>query len=318
MYYTSLMKTYETIFEALYDKKDFITGEQLAQSLQVSRTAIWKAIKTLEDQGIQIETAKGKGYRWIAGDLMIPDRITENIGIPVSYMPKSVSTQLDAKQGMDAGNPAPMLYLAPHQTAARGRMGRQFFAQENGGIYMSLHINPHVTFDKLPTYTLMVAAATVKAIARLTGKETDIKWVNDIYLEGKKIVGILTEAVSSIETGTITDVIIGVGINFNLTTIPDELKDKVGSLFTNENPTIAKNQLISEIWKLFLTIPEHELFKVYRDKSLVLDRHVTFTQGGVDYAGVAEDITPSGGLLVTLEDGTVMELSSGEVSLSSW
>lgn len=312
------MKTYEKIFEALYEKKDFITGESLAQSLQVSRTAIWKAIKTLEEQGITIETSKGKGYRWVSGDLLIPDKITSQTGLPVTFVQSSASTQLDAKQGMDSGNSSPRLYLAGNQTAARGRMGRQFFAEKNGGIYMSLHIKPNVAFDQLPTYTLMVASATVRAIHRLTGKDCDIKWVNDIYFEGKKIVGILTEAVSSIETGTITDVIIGVGINFHLKGIPSDLKQKAGSLFSDDLPTITRNDLISEIWHIFSTIPEHDLYKVYRDKSLVLDRHVTFTQNGQDYSGIAQDITPNGGLLVELDSGGMMEISSGEVSLTSW
>lgn len=312
------MKTYEKIFEALYEKKEFMTGEMLAQSLQVSRTAIWKAIKTLEEQGVSIETCKGKGYRWLSGDLLIPDKITQKTGLPVTFAQSSASTQLDAKQGMDRGNSSPRLYLAGNQTAARGRMGRQFFAEKNGGIYMSLHIKPNVSFDSLPTYTIMVASATVRAIHRLTGKDCDIKWVNDIYLDGKKIVGILTEAVSSIETGTITDVIIGVGINFHLKNIPDELSLKVGSLFSEKNPNITRNELISEIWQIFSTIPEQDLYKVYRDKSLVLDRHVTFTQNGEDYSGIAQDITPTGGLLVELDKGGLMEISSGEISLTSW
>lgn len=312
------MRTYETIFNLLYNHKQFLTGEELAQQLGISRTAVWKAVKTLEEQGIEIETMKGRGYRWISGDLLIPETITDSTKIPVSYSSKSASTQLDARQGMDIGNPSPMLYLAPNQTAARGRLGRKFYAQENGGIYMSLHLKPNVAVNESPTYTLMVAAAIVKSISRLTGKEADIKWVNDIYLDGKKIAGILTEAITSIETGLITDVIIGVGINFKLTDIPKDLKDKVASLFEHEEPTITRNQLISEIWNLFCTIPEQELFKVYRDKSIVLGRQVSFSLSGNDYTGLVDDITKTGGLLLTLSNEEQMSLSSGEVSLSSW
>lgn len=318
LYYTRLMKTYETIFNLLYNHKQFLTGEELAKQLGISRTAVWKAIKTLEEQGITIKTLKGKGYRWISGDLLIPETITDDTGIQVSYSKKSTSTQLDARQGMDLGNTAPMLYLAPHQTAARGRLGRQFYAQENGGVYMSLHLKPNVAINELPAYTLMVAAAVVKAISRLTGKNADIKWVNDIYLNGKKIAGILTEAITSIETGLITDVIIGVGINVKLTDIPEELKDKVSSLFENEEPTITRNQLINEIWNLFFLIPENELFKVYRDKSIVLGRQVSFSQSGKEYTGLVNDITSTGELLLTLSNGEKMSLSSGEVSLKSW
>lgn len=182
---------------------------------------------------------------------------------------------------------------------------------------MSLHLKPNVPFEEIKPYTLMVASSIVKAISRLTGIETDIKWVNDIYYNGKKIAGILTEAISSVETGLITDVIIGVGINFYITDFPKAISQKAGSLFSSQ-PTITRNELITEIWKLFLTIPEKDLVKVYKEKSLVLNKQVTFSENDIEFSGLAIDITNQGHLLVKLDNGQEKLLRSGEISLSSW
>ncbi|WP_057491338.1 bifunctional biotin--[acetyl-CoA-carboxylase] ligase/biotin operon repressor BirA [Streptococcus orisasini] len=311
------MKTYEKIYQLLAQTDSFVTGETLGKELNISRTAVWKAIQTLEGKGLVIESVKNRGYRLLSGDLFLPDEIEKATGIKVFFNEKSTSTQLDAKAGMEKGDPVPALYLAPSQKAAKGRFSRQFFTPERGGIYMSLHLHPELPFKQLPAYTLMVASSLVKAISRLTGIDPEIKWVNDIYLNGKKIAGILTEAVSSIETGLITDVIIGMGINFHVTDFPEELQSKAASLFS-EKPTITRNELISEIWNIFFNIPKADLIKVYKEKSLVLDRQVSFVENNIAYKGTAVDITDTGQLIVQLENGEEKSLNSGEISLSSW
>ncbi|MCR5492795.1 MAG: bifunctional biotin--[acetyl-CoA-carboxylase] ligase/biotin operon repressor BirA [Streptococcus sp.] len=310
------MKTYEKIYDYLQNKDDYISGETLAKEFELSRTAIWKAIKTLEEKGVKINSVKKRGYKIISGDLLLPEVITKELKIPVTINEKSESTQLDAKNNMEFDKQS-HLYLAPSQEKAKGRFGRQFFASKQGGIYMSLHLKPNVPFEEIKPYTLMVASSIVKAISRLTGIETDIKWVNDIYYNGKKIAGILTEAISSVETGLITDVIIGVGINFYITDFPKAISQKAGSLFSSQ-PTITRNELITEIWKLFLTIPEKDLVKVYKEKSLVLNKQVTFSENDIEFSGLAIDITNQGHLLVKLDNGQEKLLRSGEISLSSW
>ncbi|SUO79731.1 bifunctional biotin--[acetyl-CoA-carboxylase] ligase/biotin operon repressor BirA [Streptococcus equinus] len=310
------MKTYEKIYDYLQNKDDYISGETLAKEFELSRTAIWKAIKTLEEKGVKIDSVKKRGYKIISGDLLLPEVIAKELKIPVTINKKSESTQLDAKNNMEFDKQS-HLYLAPSQEKAKGRFGRQFFASKQGGIYMSLHLKPNVPFEEIKPYTLMVASSVVKAISRLTGIETDIKWVNDIYYNGKKIAGILTEAISSVETGLITDVIIGVGINFYITDFPNAISQKAGSLFSSQ-PTITRNELITEIWKLFLTIPEKDLVKVYKEKSLVLNKQVTFSENDIEFSGLAIDITNQGYLLVKLDNGQEKLLRSGEISLSSW
>ena len=311
------MKTYEKIFDILSQADDYVNGEKIAQKLGISRTSIWKAIQKLEKEGIQIESVKNRGYRLTAGDLLIPDWIEAHSPVQVFFNPDCQSTQMDAKAGMEAGRPANTLYLATAQSAGRGRFGRSFFCPSQGGFYMSLHLKPNLPFDQLPSYTILTAGAIYKAVKNLTLMEVDIKWVNDIYYRNKKISGILTEATTSIETGLVTDVIIGVGFNFFIKDFPAEIKEKAGSLF-EEKPDISRNELIAEIWKCFYESDPEELIYLYKQRSLVLGRQVTFSQKGVDYQGLAKDISDSGQLLVQLTDDQKIWLNSGEVSLTSW
>lgn len=194
----------EKLFIALQERKDWVSGQDLAQELQLSHTAIGKAIQALKSKGLTIETVPKKGYRLTSGDLLVPDWISQQTGLAISHQASSASTQLDARAGMDQGRPVPHLYLADQQTQARGRFGRQFFTSPTGGIYMSLHLQPNQPAQDLPAYTLMVAASLILAIRELTGITCQIKWVNDIYLGRQKIAGILTEAMTAVETGLVT------------------------------------------------------------------------------------------------------------------
>lgn len=315
--YTIAMKTTEIIYDILSQHSSGISGEAIAKQLNISRTSVWKAIKSLESQGLVIESSKQNGYRLLEGDLLIPEIIEKALQIQVSYNEKSISTQKDAKENILTNPKTPQLYLAPKQEMAKGRMNRPFFTSENGGIYMSLHLKPNVHYSDLEPFTMMAASSITKAISRLTGIDTQIKWVNDIYLGQKKIAGIITEAITSVETGLITDVIIGIGLNFFIKDFPDDLNSKAGSLFSVQ-PTVTRNQLIIEIWKLFTEIPVKDHIKVYKDKSLVLNRQVTFMKNDTLISGKAIAITDEGHLVIRLESGQEKILRSGEISLSSW
>lgn len=311
------MKTTEIIYDILSQHSSGISGEAIAKQLNISRTSVWKAIKSLESQGLVIESSKQNGYQLLEGDLLIPEIIEKALQIQVSYNEKSISTQKDAKENIMTNPKTPQLYLAPKQEMAKGRMNRPFFTSENGGIYMSLHLKPNVHYSDLEPFTMMAASSITKAISRLTGIDTQIKWVNDIYLGQKKIAGIITEAITSVETGLITDVIIGIGLNFFIKDFPDDLNSKAGSLFSVQ-PTVTRNQLIIEIWKLFTEIPVKDHIKVYKDKSLVLNQQVTFMENDTLFSGKAIAITDEGHLVIRLESGQEKILRSGEISLSSW
>ena len=311
------MKSHQLVYQILARENDYVSGEKIGEELNLSRTSIWKAIQRLQQESLEIDSIKNKGYKLIQGDLILPDLIQEKTNLIVHYKPETKSTQTDAKEGIEAGNKGNTLYLSTCQTAGRGRFQRPYYSPSQGGIYMSLHIQPNLHYEKLPSYTLLVAAAVYKAIKNLTMIEVDIKWVNDIYFKNKKIAGILTEAMTSVETGLVTDVIIGLGINFAIEDFPEDLKEKAGSLFMPPAP-ITRNELISEIWRCFYQTAPEELLHLYKEHSLVLGREVSFIQDQTKKKGVAKDISDKGQLLIQLDDQTEIWLNSGEISLTSW
>ena len=311
------MKSHQLVYQILARENDYVSGEKIGEELNLSRTSIWKAIQRLQQEGLEIDSIKNRGYKLIQGDLILPDLIQEKTNLIVHYKPETKSTQTDAKEGVEAGNKGNTLYLSTCQTAGRGRFQRPYYSPSQGGIYMSLHIQPNLPYEKLPSYTLLVAAAVYKAIKNLTMIEVDIKWVNDIYLKNKKMAGILTEAMTSVETGLVTDIIIGLGINFSIEDFPEELKEKAGSLFMPPAP-ITRNELISEIWRCFYQTAPEELLYLYKEHSLVLGREVSFIQDQTEKKGVAKDISDKGQLLIQLDDQTEIWLNSGEISLTSW
>ena len=182
---------------------------------------------------------------------------------------------------------------------------------------MSLHLKPNLSYLDLPAYTLLTAATIYKAVKNLSLIDLDIKWVNDLYLNQKKIAGILTEAITSVETGLVTDVIIGVGINFSIADFPKNLQGKAGSLFSKSSP-ITRNELIAEIWKCFYETDADELLYLYKKQSIVLGKEVSFKKDQEIISGKACDISDQGQLQIELATGEKIWLNSGEVSLTKW
>ena len=311
------MKSHQLVYQILARENDYVSGEKIGEELNLSRTSIWKAIQRLQQEGLEIDSIKNRGYKLIQGDLILPDLIQENTNLTIRYKPETKSTQTDAKEGIEAGNKGNTLYLSTCQTAGRGRFQRPYYSPSQGGIYMSLHIQPNLPYEKLPSYTLLVAAAVYKAIKNLTMIEVDIKWVNDIYLKNQKIAGILTEAMTSVETGLVTDIIIGLGINFSIEDFPEYLKEKAGSLFMQPAP-ISRNDLISEIWNCFYNTDPDELLYIYKERSIVLGKEVTFQLDGKLKKGLAKEISKSGQLQVELANKHTIWLNSGEISLTGW
>lgn len=320
-----MMATKDKVLQLLKDSAEFLSGEKMAKQLQVSRTSIWKAIKELEKTGYQFEH-RAKGYRYLPSDVLDAQEISQALhyfkpDLKVHILKQSDSTMKDAKLIAAQHQMSSVLLVADTQEQAHGRFGRPFFAKPGQGIYMSLLLHPHQRFDELPHYTIIAASACIKAIQELTGKSASIKWVNDIYLNDKKICGILSEAVSDMESGEISSVIIGIGMNFSIpqTHFPKEIQNKASSLFPDGNKTITRNEMISQIWQNFFTYlsdSSNAYLSLYRERSFVLGKKVSFTQKGVAYTGIAKEIEDHGELIVETEHG-ILTLSSGEISLSA-
>lgn len=307
---------------------DFLSGEEMAQQLSVSRTAIWKAINELKKEGHIISSSPNKGYSYEKNDVLSAEGIQLSLkpqtpNLHITILGASDSTMKNTKLAAINGEPENTLIVADMQEAPKGRFGRPFFSKAGCGIYMSMLLRPNQNFEEMAQYTVIMAVAVSKAIDCLAKVTTEIKWVNDIYLNGKKVCGILSEAMSDVESGQISNVIIGMGINFSIkqTEFPAALSETATSLFPNQEPTISRNELIAEIWNQFYAIlaelPDQSFLDEYRSKSFVLGKEVTFTQAGKNYQGTAKTINPQGELVICLANGTEKTLSSGEISLSS-
>lgn len=223
------------------------------------------------------------------------------------------STNTQARLYAANGGSSPALFIADSQTAGRGRTGKSFYSPKSTGVYASLLL-PAEPRDAV-YMTTAAAVAVRRAIERVTQISADIKWVNDLYLRGKKVAGILCESLFVENRGY---VIIGFGINVSTSDFPDELLGVATSLGLHGNAPIkdtlaaaCAEELIA-VWKSGLT---PTLLYEYKKNSAVLGKHILYTENGISREGTATDIDSEGRLLVRLDDGSELALSSGEISV---
>lgn len=308
-----------------------LSGELVAERLSVSRASVWKAVRALRDEGHKIGASTRRGYRMEPdSDVLSEEGIRACIseGSPVRgvvCLASVDSTNTYAKGLALSGGAHGTLVTADRQTAGRGRRGRSFFSPPGTGLYMSLILRPHIELERFQTVTIAAAVAVCRTIESLTCRRPRIKWVNDIYLEetngldgadgeARKICGILTEAVSDVESGAIESVVVGIGLNVSTRDFAPDLARVAGSLFPG---SVSRNRLAAGIAERLLDCQERlgdpELIREYRDRSLLLGREVCFIRDGAECRGVALDIDAQGCLLLREEGGTVVTLRSGEV-----
>ncbi|MBR2293337.1 MAG: biotin--[Clostridia bacterium] len=233
-------------------------------------------------------------------------------GLPLHIFREIDSTNSEARRYAWGGGAIPAVFLAEGQTAGRGRMGRGFYSPDGTGIYFSLLFELPQEPNEVTRLTALAAVGVLRAIRRVTGVTPAIKWVNDLYLEGKKIAGILAESFLAEKTRC---AVLGVGVNLCTADFPAELKNVAGSLMTHgglRNELTAA--LIEEVWAL-LKSPDAAVMAEYRAHSTVLGKTVTYTQNGIRYEGVAQAIDDGGRLTVRRADGVTVLLSGGEISL---
>jgi len=236
-------------------------------------------------------------------------------GIDIIVFESIDSTNTEAKRVFEKDG-KDMLICAEKQTSGRGRQGKTFYSPEKTGIYMTVVIHPDLPLNFASRATTATAVAVCKAIEKLTDKKPKIKWVNDIFIDNRKVCGILTEAVS-LENNNIADgLIIGIGINISTTCFPDEIKDIAGSLNAKE---VNRNVLIAEIFKRVTDytsdLQNPSYIEKYKNRCFVLGKEITFEQSGKTYNATALDIDKNGGLIVKTSDGKTETLQSGEISI---
>ena len=237
------------------------------------------------------------------------DRIVSQLhsGYTVTVVEETASTNTALKEMAAAGAPMGTVLIAHRQSAGRGRLGRQFHSPE-GGLYLSVLIPP------ADAVTCRAAVAAAGAIESLCDAQVDIKWVNDLFLNGRKVAGILAEGVLAPD-GALTAVVLGVGINVGEMTFPDELQSIATSL-GNEGFHLAREDVAA--WflnELTATLTDPDVMDAYRRRNVALGRPITVLRGNETYPATAEDITDDGHLVVRTTDGTVQTLSSGEIRI---
>lgn len=315
------------ILSMLRGTDGYISGQQLCEKFQVSRTAVWKVMEQLKAEGYQIEAVRNRGYHLKnSPDVMAKAEIksvltTEWAGCDIYYFPETDSTNTQAKRLGDEGAAHGTLVAAEQQTSGKGRRGRSWESPAGSSIYMSILLRPDILPNQAPMLTLVMAQSVAEAIRIQTGEEALIKWPNDIVINGKKICGILTEM--STEIQWINHVVIGVGINVNTEYFPEEIAKTATSLYLENGKRQQRSLLIAEVLKQFeryysLFVNAGNLSAMQEEYNRLLvncDREVKVLGPGREYTGQAIGINETGELLVRMEDGQIREIYAGEVSV---
>lgn len=322
------MTTKEKLLALLEDSKGtFFSGEEIARTLQVSRAAVWKAVNALREDGYTIDAATNKGYRLSPdSDILSPQGIRrflkpEYRDLDLTVLPTVPSTNALVREKANQGCPEGCVIVACEQTAGRGRYGRQFFSPVDSGVYLSLLLRPTAYSPQQATcLTAAAAAAMCQAIEAVTGQQSGIKWVNDIFLHGKKVCGILTEAAVGLETGTLNYMVLGAGVNLYPPAegFPEEIQSIAGSVLERSCPE-AKNRLVGEFLNRFWDFYAHPECRAYledyRARSLAIGRNVTVLSAGKAVSAYAYGIDDDFRLLVRYENGDTEALSYGEIRI---
>lgn len=303
-----------------------LSGEEMAGELKVSRAAVWKAVKALEGEGHRIAAVPGSGYRLDAeSDVLTEAGIRSALppvlrDCPMEVHPVIGSTNTHLKALAGAGAPHGTLVVAGCQTAGRGRLGRSFYSPADSGLYLSLLLRPDRKAEDLLVITIASAVAVCRAIEHQTGVTASIKWVNDIFVGGRKVCGILTEAVSDFESGMVESIVIGVGVNIRPPEggFPPEVAGVAGALGASGG---TRNQIAAALYEELLALAGQltepaDFLEEYRSRSLVLGRALEFVHGGERITGIGRAISDEGSLVVDTPNGELV-LKSGEVSLGS-
>ena len=332
----------------LRESSEYLSGQELCDRFQVSRTAVWKVINQLKEEGYVIEAKQNRGYRLLESpDTMeayeLMSRMgTEWAGRKVFYKKETGSTNIDCKQLAVQGEPHGTLAVAERQVSGRGRRGRGWESPAGESIYMSLLCRPDFSPKKAPMLTLVMGISVAEAVERYTGLAAKIKWPNDIVVNGRKICGILTEMEMGLETKEIQYLVIGVGINVNngftgmqetgdwkqarRAAFPEELQGKATSLFLEmekRETKILRAPLVQYVMEafeknygLFLRSRDFYLFwESYNGYLVNRNAVVKVLDPQGEYTGIAREIDDAGDLLVETEDGTLKKVYSGEVSV---
>lgn len=319
------------------NKGGYVSGQELADDLDVSRTAVWKAIKELQNDGYSITATTNKGYSLSpTSDILSSEAIVQN-GAKVTdadyiHIYKEVdSTNNEAKRLIMEDKSFGTIIFAQKQNSGKGRRGRAFSSPAGDSIYVSFILEPLLDVKDSLLITVAASVAVARAVEQIgildgTSLNPKIKWVNDVYLENKKICGILTEAVSDVESGQIQSLVLGIGlnVNININDFPKDLKNIVGTVNT---PPGRRNKfaalIINEVFRVQKEINQYAsnrsdepvFMDEYRQRSMILGNNIYIIRDEERIEAKAIDIDRHGGLWVRYKNGKTELLNTGEISI---
>lgn len=324
----------EQVLETLENNKGrYISGNELAEKHYVSRNAVWKAVKTLQVEGHQISAVTNKGYCLDTdSDVFSAQSIGKYLNDAANPFRLEVhktvtSTNTVLKQLASRGEAEGLVVVAEEQSAGKGRLGRRFYSPPETGVYFSLLLRPKVNASDATLITTAAAVSVAKAIEAVTDSKAEIKWVNDVFCDGKKVCGILTEGSFDMESGGLEYAVLGIGINVKMPEdgFPGEISDIAAAISAGEISAELRSKLIAEtlkcFWSYYKNLPDKSFLKEYKQRSFVLGRDILVLSGESSRKARALDLDDECRLVVRFEDGSVETLSSGEVSIrpeTSW
>lgn len=320
------MKTKETVLQyLLLQNGEYVSGQTIASKLNISRNSVWKAIKSLEGEGYNIQATSKKGYLLKIDNDILSKKGIEQYLINKEFFDVEVheiveSTNTLCKEASSNMIIPGKVIASACQTKGRGRYTRNFYSPEQTGVYFSIVLTPKVSHEQLLYFTSIAAISVCAAIKKSLNKDVAIKWVNDIFLENKKVCGILTEASYSVENFSLEYIVIGIGINIYKPSngFPDELKEIAGYLLDEEVVDI-RNKLIAEtlenIYSYIINFDINYIHDEYKKKSMVIGRTISFRENDQLIKAAVKDINIKNELIVELSDGQERILNSGEISI---
>ncbi|WP_432404901.1 biotin--[acetyl-CoA-carboxylase] ligase [Wukongibacter sp. M2B1] len=316
------------VLEVLKKNKNcFISGEQLSNQLGVTRTSIWKYINALKQEGYKIESIPRRGYKLIeepdtlSKDELLIELDRNRLGDSIYYLQQVDSTNNYVKKLALEGAVEGTIVIGEQQTGGRGRLGRHWVSPPGTSIYMSMLLRPLIHPNEAAKITEITAAAVANAIDNVTGLKAGIKWPNDIILDNKKVCGILTEM--NAELNNINYVIVGIGVNVNI----DEFSDGISNIATSIKRVLGAEasrkdiviNIVKEFEKLYYDfINTGSLINtvdICKAKSVTLGRTVRIINKNETIIAKAIDITENGELVIKKDDGEIINVISGEVSV---
>lgn len=320
----------EAVLRLFTEADDYLSGEDVSVKLGCTRAAVWKHVNELRRLGYRFEAKPRKGYRLVARpDVVIPEEIkcfnqAKQIGKAIRYVASTSSTQLLAHEWADEGAEHGALVIANEQTGGKGRLGRMWHSPPGSGIWMSFVLRPKIPLVRAPHLTLLLSVAVTRALKKVTDADIGIKWPNDLFTDGRKVCGVLTEVRA--EADRIHYCVAGIGINVHKTRenpLPQQLQTVAVSLSEVSKRCLHRAELVAscceEIEQLFQLYEKQGFSPVktlWETHACMLHERVTVHSESGIKSGVAAGLDDSGALLLRTDHG-VERIFSADISFNA-